>query len=40
MSNDKVHYARTEESDRVYQVFYENELLLESQELPLLSSSG
>ncbi len=30
MSNDKVHYAKTEESNRVYQVFYESELLLES----------
>ena len=33
MSNDKVHYAKTEESDRVYQVFYESELILESNEV-------
>ena len=33
MSNGKVHYAKTEESDRVYQVFYENELILESNEV-------
>ncbi len=37
MSNDKVHYATTEESDRVYQVFYESELILESNEVVKLT---
>ena len=33
MSNDKVHYAKTEESNQTYQVFYKNELVLESNEV-------
>ncbi len=33
MSNDKVHYAKTEDTDRVYQVFYESDLILESNEV-------
>ena len=37
MSADKVHFAKTEESDRTYQVFYKNDLILESNQVVKLS---
>jgi len=33
LSNDKVHYAKTEELNQTYQVFYKNELILESNKI-------
>ena len=33
MSTEKVHYSKTEKSSKTYQVFYQDELILESNEV-------